>query len=64
MRLPDEMVGKSVEVIAFEIKEDSIADKVLTPEQRRQKIEALTLPYLVDLSKFTFNRNEANNYEG
>ena len=29
----------------------------------RRRIEALTTPLLVDLSKFQFDRNEANNYE-
>ncbi len=30
--------------------------------ERRQQIEALTSPLLVDLSKFKFDRNEANDY--
>jgi hypothetical protein len=30
--------------------------------ERRQQIETLTSPLLVDLSKFKFDRNEANDY--
>jgi hypothetical protein len=59
MRLPKEMVGKTIEIIAFEIDEnESAPDKKL----RSQEIEDLTKATLVDLSGFKFNRNEANNY--
>ena len=59
MRLPKEMVGKTIEVIAFEIDDnENIPDKKL----RSQEIEDLTKATLVDLSGFRFDRNEANNY--
>ncbi|MGN6530430.1 MAG: hypothetical protein ACTHK0_01595 [Ginsengibacter sp.] len=62
MRLPNELVGKTVEVIAFEI--NPAAEEVgMTKEQRIKKIEEITKNSLVDLSNFTFNRNEANNYD-
>jgi hypothetical protein len=60
LRLPKEMVGKTVEVIAFEINEDK---NTLSRAQRLGQIEALTKPTLVDLSRFKFDRNEANNYD-
>jgi hypothetical protein len=56
MRLPDEMVGKTVEVIAFEVTEDTAATKA----QRLAKIEELTKPYLVNLTGFKFDRDRAN----
>jgi hypothetical protein len=62
MRLPDEMVGKTVELIAFEI-ESNKPLSVLSKEQRLQRIDELTLSSLVDLSNFTFNRDDANNYD-
>lgn len=61
MRFPDELVGKTVEVIAFEI-DDTKAPGAINKEQRLQQIEDLTSSSLVDLSGFIFNREEANNY--
>jgi len=59
MRLPEEMIGKTVEVIAFDINEGkSIANKA----QRLLEIEELTKSSLVDLSGFKFDRDRANDY--
>lgn len=59
MQLPEEMVGKTIEVIAFEINEPKVAtDKA----KRLLAIENLTKSSLADLSTFKFNRDEANNY--
>ncbi len=57
------MVGKTVELIAFEIDKDGMNKSQLTKEQRIKQIEDLTRPYLVDLSNFKFDRDEANNYD-
>lgn len=59
MRLPEEMVGKTVEVIAFEINDETIPDKMA----RLKEIEDLTKSSLVDLSNFKFDRDQANNYD-
>jgi hypothetical protein len=59
IHLPNDMVGKTVEVIAFEINNESTA---ITPSQRLSQIEALTKNTLVDISGFRFDRDEANNY--
>ncbi len=58
------MLGKTVEIIAFELKDaksepDTEHDKTL----RIKRIEDLTKDSLVDLSNFKFNRDEANNYD-
>lgn len=60
MRLPEEMVGKTVEIIAFEINntDNTVSDKV----QRLAKIDELTRSSLVDLSSFKFDRDQANDY--
>ena len=53
--LPDEMIGKQIEVIAFEIEK--------TQEKRLDKMARLSdsLDSLkIDLSDFKFNRDEAN----
>lgn len=60
LQLPEEMIGKTVEVIAFEINE---VKHILSKVQRLSQIEELTNKSLVDLSGFKFDRNEANNYD-
>lgn len=63
MRLPDELVGKTVEVIAFEILPAGAQPASATRQQRLEQIKALTAASLTDLSSFKFDRDEANNYE-
>lgn len=63
MRLPDEMMGKTVEVIAFEIEVPDSSKRITPKEQKLKWIDELTAPTLIDLSKFKFNREDANNYE-
>jgi hypothetical protein len=63
VRLPEEMVGKTVEVIAFEIEPEITKDNKLTKEKELQRIRDLTSSSLIDLSNFKFDRNEANNYD-
>jgi hypothetical protein len=61
MRIPREMIGKTVEVIAFEISDNTPApgDKA----KRLLEIEALTKNTLINLSSFKFDRDQANNYD-
>lgn len=62
LTLPEEMIGKEIQVVASEVK----APRVLTElekDQRMQAIEAIFKDYRVDLSNFKFNRDEANNYD-
>lgn len=59
LRLPDEMIGKQVEVIAFEIKKTPkkvVSDKM---ERLSNSLDSLK----IDLYNFKFNRDEANDYE-
>ncbi len=65
LQLPSEMLGKTVEIIAFEIKEPN-NESINTGKEKSQRldrIKQITRNTLVDLSKFKFNRDEANNYE-
>ena len=59
--LPEEMIGKTVEVIAFEIADEQIIP-VLTKSQRLAQINDLTKDTLTDLRNFKFSRDDANNY--
>lgn len=59
LHLSDEMVGKQIEVIAFEIKKISTQNFV----EKKKKLSNSLNGLKVDLSKFKFNRDEANNYE-
>ena len=66
LQLPYDMMGKTIEIIAFEIEGQSNKpqagdddDKIL----RLKRIEDLTRDKLVDLINFKFNRDEANNYD-
>ena len=54
--LPDEMIGKQIEVIAFEIEKtpsETIKNKLID-------IQNIFKDSLVDLSNFKFDRDEAN----
>ena len=62
VHLPKEMIGKQVEVLAFEIEQDE-AGTQLSREERLQRIEDLTARSKTDLSNFKFDREEANNYD-
>lgn len=56
------MVGKTVEIIAFEISDQSPpvdSDK----QARLGRIRNLTKDKLIDLSGFKFNRDIANDYD-
>ncbi|MDZ7897650.1 MAG: hypothetical protein U5N85_06435 [Arcicella sp.] len=59
LRLPDEMIGQEVEIIAFRVEEKpkkTVSDKM---ERLSKSLESLK----IDLSNFKFNRDEANDYE-
>lgn len=62
LKLPDEMIGKQVEVIAFEVKVNRDVN-IEERERRRMEIREIFKDSLVDLSNFKFDRDEANNYD-
>lgn len=60
LKLPDEMVGKTVEVFACEVEENKITQEVKkSVGQLMIEMEGLT----TDLSNFKFSREEANDYD-
>lgn len=64
LQIPEEFVGKQVEVIAFEINDTpSTASKISTSKQQRiRDIQLLFDDCRVDMSNFKFNREDANDY--
>ena len=62
VQLPENMVGKTVELLAFEI-EPVLTNSETTKPERLKMIEELTAGSLVDLSGFRFNRDKANDYD-
>jgi len=66
LQLPDDLVGKTVEVIAFEIDQDislKPGNKSFDKKKRMAEIEKGLSNYRTDLSGFKFNRDEANDYD-
>lgn len=65
LELPEEFIGKEVEVLAFELrqKEDDIDPSTLTKEERIAHLKKKLEPFTTDMSEFKFDRNEANDYE-
>lgn len=66
LQFPNDMLGKTIEIIAFELNEQSGKSQVSNDNDkmlRLKRIKDLTKDKLVDLRNYKFNRNEANNYE-
>lgn len=65
LELPEEFIGKEVEVLAFELrkKDDDIDPSAMTKEQRIAHLKKKLEPFTTDMSEFKFDRNEANDYE-
>jgi|GEM_PF-631169 len=71
LELPAELVGKRIRVVAFEEHEGQRLEPTpsgskFTEEERARRIadiQAITAGHRVDLSKFVFNRDWANDYD-
>ena len=65
LNLPDNLVGKTIEVIAFEI-DEAVSGAKFPDTERSKRLEVIDkalAKYRFDLSAFKFDRDEANNYE-
>jgi len=63
LELPDEMVGKKVEEIVFEIENVTTENnRTNNTENRLRSIKKIFQDNLIDMSNYKFNRDEANNY--
>lgn len=62
LNLPDTMVGKTVEVIAFEIDKDEIEEVKVHSDLQDIK-ERYSRYRVISHDNYQFNRDEANDYE-
>lgn len=63
LNLPDEMIGKQVEVIAFEIEKPDQKTRTEDPTEDISKIRNIFKNSLIDLSSYKFDRDQANHYD-
>ena len=67
LHLPDELIGKTVEVIAFEIEEKQSPVTLNSNGELNGAIDLMMRRYdkypKISHSDFKFDRDEANNYE-
>ena len=63
LQLPDELVGKMIEVIAFSIEETkNTSQDAASKTKRIDAINNVLNKHRVDLSNYKFDRDEANDY--
>ena len=60
IRIPDDLLGKKIEIIAFEIENGGLAHKERV--DKRVSSEDFFARHRIDLTNYTFNRSEANDY--
>ncbi|MDN3583113.1 hypothetical protein [Mucilaginibacter flavus] len=64
LNLPDELVGKMIEVIAFSIEEDNtILNSASSKETRIKELAIKLKPFTFNSGGYKFDRDEANDYE-
>lgn len=65
LELPDDLVGKRIEVLAFEIDQTDKSEATSKSNDlaRTNEIDKALAKHRVDLSGFKFDRDEANDYE-
>ena len=61
--VPTEWKGMNIEVIVFPITTKEVFERKLFNTEKRKKRNELLDKYLIDLSDFKFNRDEANDYQ-
>lgn len=64
LELPDDLVGKMIEVIAFSVEESKSIDKKISPkEDRIHALKNKLKDFTFNSGGYKFNRDDANNYE-
>lgn len=64
LEIPESFVGKRIELLAFEVEEDSSTIyKNIDKSEKLNRLNESLEGYKVDLSNYTFDRNQSNNYE-
>jgi hypothetical protein len=65
LELPKDMVGKLIEIIAFEVEQAEPLKNIEDPGKSKKiaAIDKALSKYRVNLSNFKFDRDEANDYD-
>jgi hypothetical protein len=63
LELPDDLVGKMIEVIAFSVEDDNENTAILSKEDRVIALKNKLKHFTFNSGGYIFNRNEANDYE-
>jgi hypothetical protein len=61
--IPRKIVREKVEIIAFPVSDTNESGKQDTIQEKQKRRNKLLDKYLIDLSGFKFNRDEANDYD-
>ena len=61
--VPNEWRGMNIEVITFPVISGEDAEKKKIMQEKRTKRNEILDKYLIDLSDYKFNRDEANDYD-
>jgi hypothetical protein len=61
--VPDEWKGMDIEIIAFPVSAEEAPKEEKSLKEKREEIDKIFDQYLIDLSGFHFNRDEANDYD-
>ena len=64
LELPDDLVGKMIEVIAFSVEDTKeVVNKTTTKEARVTTLKNKLKHFTFNSGGYTFDRDEANDYE-
>ena len=64
LQLPDDLVGKMIEVIAFSIEDSKAATKdASSKEDRIKSLNKSLKKFRINSGGYKFDRDDANNYE-
>jgi hypothetical protein len=62
IELPEEFIGKQVEVLAFEV--ENQVDKLSQPKYKTvEELKKALEPYTINMQGYKFDRDEANDYD-
>ena len=63
LELPDDMVGKMIEIIAFSVDETNIVDNNTSKESSVEALKNKLKDFTFNSGGYKFDREDANNYE-
>jgi len=63
IQLPEHLIGKVIEVIAFEVDETPVAKKRQSKKNSVEQLKSELAEFSFNSGGYKFDRNEANDYE-